>query len=239
MTGCVDRAYDFGDSGSFDPDPTVDPDPTTDPDPTVDPDPTDDPPGIPGPPQLVDVRFADNLTLQLTFTEAIAPTQAVDPQQFRLSAAFGSEDPDYYLFGTFYQEVGQFNGGYDDCYEYCYQYCDYEYDYCYCDYCYAPGPPIRVASVTQLPELPEVLLLTLDNGIGSRVCDQVNSQPPALVSDLFIHYTAAGSAPVTDNDGEALAPISEKWALAREEDFLYEEGFFPFMNPMLPIPCPF
>ena len=233
VTGCADRAYDFGDSGSFDPDPTSDPDPTGDPPPP--------PPGIPGPPQLLDARFADNQTLQLTFTEAIAPTQAVDPQQFRLSAAFGADDPEYYFFGTFYQEVGQFNGSQDDCEEYCYEYCDGDYCYEQCwDYCYAPpGPPVRVVAITQLPELPEVLLLTLDNGIGSRVCETLEQQPPFFVADLFIHYTASGSAPVTDGQGERLASISEQWALERDGEFLYVEGFFPYMSPMLPIPCPF
>ena len=253
LSGCVDRAYDFGVDpiGDTDSDTdtdtdtdgtTDDPNPTTSPtDPTTDPTPPPPPPSMPGPPQLIDAQFVDNLTLQLTFTEAIAPATAVDPRQFRLSAGFGSQVEEYYFYGTFYQEVGQFNNAEEYCGEYCYEYCDYDVCYYECfEYCYAPpGPPVRVNSIVQVPERPEVVWLTFDNPLTGKVCDQLDANPEGFVSELFIHYTASGAAPITDNDGEVLASISEPWVLRPEEDFYYVEGFFSLMNPFLPIPCVF
>ncbi len=252
MSGCVDRAYDFGNPGSLDPNPLPDPsggpDPSGDPDPN--PDPTSDPtppppppPSIPGPPLLVEAGFVDNLTLQLTFSEGIAPAQAVDPQQFRLSGVLAPPGGMYY-YGTFYREIGMWNGADYYCGKYCYEYCDYyKDDYCYdrCfDYCYTPpGPPVRIAAISQVPERPDVLLLSLDNGIGGGVCAQLSNYPEDWVSDLFIHYTPQGLAPVQDNDGELLAPIAEHWALDRNAQDQYTEGFLPYMDPIVPIPCPF
>ena len=249
LGGCVDRAYDFGDSGSFDPgdpDDPNDPNDPSDPDPTAEPpvpDPPPVPPGIPGPPALLDAQFSDNLTLQLTFTEPLAPAEAVDPRQFRLSTAI-TDDQGYGFEGTVYQEVGQLNG-YGNCEEYCYEYCDYDYCYEECnDYCYnPPGPPVRVIAITQIPERPEMMWLTLDNGITPNLCERLedggNNFPEELTADLYIHYLAAGAAPVTDSEGELLPPLAEHWVLIPDEEFTYVEGKLPFMNPRLPIPCPF
>ncbi len=244
--GCADRSYDFGDSGG-DGDgstgategsgnPTGNPsgDPTS---PTVDP--TGDPPpppDVPGPPQLIAVEMLDNLTLALTFSEGLASTQAVDPKQFRLSAAYAPKGEYYYQYNTYYQEAGNWNG---PCEEYCYEYCYYDKcgEQCW-DYC-QPGPPLRVAAISQLAERPEVLLLTFDNGIGHGVCTQINNFPEQWHRGLFIHYTPTGSAPVTDTVGERLGNIAEHWALQPDRDFAYNQGDFPFMQPVLPIPCPF
>ncbi|MEM9455814.1 MAG: hypothetical protein AAGF11_16660 [Myxococcota bacterium] len=251
LAGCVDRAYDFGDSGSFNPnpDPSGDPDPSGNPDPSGDPnpnpsttgDPVPPPPDVPGPPRLIAAQFIDNARLVLTFSEAIAPPTSVNPQQFRLSSAFAPQGEYYYQYGTNYQEVGLTNGVDYFCEEYCYEYCyqDECYDRCW-EYCYTPpGPPVRVISVDPIPDRPEALVLGLDNPINGGVCSQLNQFPPEWISDLFIHYTPAGTAPITDNAGDVLAPIAEHWALEPNADFAYIEGFFEWMDPVLPIPCPF
>ncbi|MCH9684253.1 MAG: hypothetical protein K0V04_22660, partial [Deltaproteobacteria bacterium] len=186
--------------------------------------------------------FADASVLQLTFNESIAPADQVNPRQFRLSAAFAA-GYDKYAYGTSYQDVGRWNGAGYYCDEYCYEYCDYDKDYCKdrCfEYCYIPpGDPVHVSAIIQDAARPEVLLLRLDNAIGGGVCAQLNTFPEEWTSGLFIHYTTAGSAPVADPDGEALAPIAEHWVLAHEQDYVYVEGQLPFMDPLLPIPCPF
>lgn len=248
LAGCVDRAYDFGDGGAVDPDPTEG-DTETGPDPTngtVDPtvDPTTDPPpppDVPGPPQLIAVGFSDNLTLALTFSEPLASPQSVDPRQFRLSAAMAPQNQEYYYaYGTYYSEVGRWNGTGYFCDEYCYEYCyeDYCNERCW-EYCYTPpGPPIHFSAITQLPDRPDILLLTLDNGIGGGVCAHLQQYPEEWISELFVHYTQ-GATPVTDNVGEPLAPIAEHWALQPDLQYSYLEGTLPFMQPQLPIPCVF
>lgn len=245
LAGCVDRAYDFGDSGddSFTPDPDPDPDP--DPNPTgpqPPPPPPPPPPDVPGPPQLITARFGDtNTTLALTFSEALAPPTSINPRQFRLTTAFAPPEDYGYSYGTFYQEAGLWNGEGYFCDEYCYEYCyqDQCYEECF-EYCYTPpGPPVQVTAITPMVDRPDVWLLTINPGIGSGVCNQLEGAPPEWVSDLFITYTPQGTAPVTDNAGESLAPIAEHWALSPDEEYAYIEGFFEQLQPMLPIPCPF
>lgn len=247
LAGCVDRAYDFGDSGSLSPDPD-DPDPSGDPSPSgnPDPNPTSDPqppppPDVPGPPQLIDAQFVDNQTLALVFSEAVAPPTAVDPAQFRLTAAHAPQGKYYYAYGTYYQEPGIWNGAEYVCEEYCYEYCYEEcYEECFENCYWPPGPPVRVVGLSALPDRHDVLLLTLDNGIGPGLCKHLSDNfPEEWVSDLFITYTTQGSAPVTDNAGDILAPIAEHWAVQPGSEFEYIEGHFEFMQPMLPIPCVF
>lgn len=258
LTGCVSRVYEFQDEdgGSEDDStgtsggsvtvstteptggPTTTPPVTTDPtDPTVDPtDPTAPPPEMPGPPQLIAAQLIDNLTLELTFSEPLAPPNSVDPQQFRLSAAYAPKGEYYYQYNTYYQELGNWNGS---CEEYCYDYC-YDtgcYDQCW-DYC-QPGPPVRIAGIVQPAGRPDLLWLSLDNGIGSGVCSQIVNFPPKWTKGLFIHYTPEGNAPVTDTAGELLADIAEHWALQPNRQWSYNQGTFPFMEPVIPIPCPF
>lgn len=258
LAGCVSRAYDFSGDGGGDGDssgtsdgtetdptvgsvgPTTTPPPTTSPtDPTVDPtDPTGPPPPpeLPGPPQLIAAEMLDNLTLGLTFSEAMGAPQSVDPQQFRLSGSYAPKGEYYYQYNTYYQEIGNWNGA---CEEYCYEYC-YDtgcYDQCW-DYC-QPGPQVRIAAITQSPDRTDVLLLTLDNGIGPGVCSQLNGFPEEWTKGLFIHYTPDGAAPILDTQGEALADIGEHWALQPDRQWAYNQGTFPFMEPVIPIPCPF
>lgn len=259
ITGCVSRAYDFlGDDGGDGDDsstsgvtvtttvsttegPTTTPPittTTTSPtDPTLDPtDPTAPPPEMPGPPQLIAVGLIDNSTLALTFSEPLSPPQSVDPQQFRMSAAYAPKGDYYYSYNTYYQEIGNWNG---TCEEYCYEYC---YDtgcneQCW-DYC-QPGPPLRVAAITQPPDQPHLLFLTLDNGIGAGVCSQLANYPEPWTTGLFVHYTPDGASPVTDTQSEPLGDIGEHWALQPDRQWAYNQGTFPFMEPVLPIPCPF
>jgi hypothetical protein len=180
--------------------------------------------------------MVDNITLGLTFSEPLAPPTSVDPLQFRLSAAYAPKGEYYYQYNTYYQEIGNWNGS---CEEYCYEYC-YDtscHEQCW-DYC-QPGPPVRIAAITQLPESPQILLLTLDYGIGSGVCTQITNFPEQWTKGLFIHYTPDGAAPITDTVGELLADIAEAWALQPNRQWMYNQGTFPFMEPVIPIACPF
>jgi hypothetical protein len=251
--GCVDRAFHFGyvgpdsegDTEVTTGDTTGTPDTTNPSDPTVDPtDPTGTLPGVPGPPQLLEVRFIDNITLELRFNEPMAPPGGVDPTQFRLSLGFAQS----YDYGTFtvYQEIGQFNGG-ENCYEYCYDPCNYDYDtgcetdgrMCY-ENCYpVGGPPVRSFSIRLDPSYDDRIQLGLDQGIASGVCNAIMNVPQNSESGLFLHFTD-DFVPVADAQGESLQPIGERWALLPDEYFYYRpEAFFPDLVPFLPIACPF
>ncbi len=248
LMGCVDRAYDFGDSGEVI-DPTDDPDPTDPsgdpPDPTgqpPEPDPNPmppPPPSEPGPPRLLDVRFIDAATLELTFSEGMAPTDEVNPRQFRLSAAI-SPEPGYGYGGTFYQEVGMWNGGEYYCEEYCYEQCvpDGCYERCF-EYCSTPpGPPVVVEAITPT-DRPQVLLLSLSDPISGGVCQELDNLPSDWTAELYIHYTVQGSALVADLDGEAFEDLGAHWVLDFGNEYSYVEGYLPYMSPELAIPCPF
>jgi hypothetical protein len=98
---------------------------------------------------------------------------------------------------------------------------------------------VRVASLVQSPDRFDVFLLTFDNGIGSGVCSQLANFPEQWTKGLFIHYTPDGAAQVTDTVGERLADIAEHWPLQPDRQWAYNQGTFPFMEPVIPIPCPF
>ena len=262
--GCTSRLFHYGfdtegDAGSGssgdtgDTDSTGDPtDPTSNPtapttsptDPTTDPtDPTVDPTGNPdAPPQLINVAFVDNLTLQLTFSEPMAPVDDVDPTVFRLSMGFGYTEGYNGYTRTFYQEVGYFNQ--QPCYEEkCYENCYYDKEtgekYCY-EYCYCPYNITWIEAIGLRNDSADAtkVLLTLNPGIGSNVCDVAEMVPPEYTVALLLHYTDDRPPLPLDTQGQGLYPIGEDW-VNTGEGFLDVEGFFPQLNPMLPIPCPF
>jgi hypothetical protein len=198
---------------------------------------------VEGPPQLLDVRLIDSFTLELYFSEAMADPTGIDPGLFRLSLAYSNYYAEYYEWGgTFYQDLRQFTGE-----EYCYEYCwckYYEYDYCqeyYCgESCYPqPGPPVTPISMSVSPSGSDHMLLSLDTPIEARICDAVvQFQEQWAGSGLFLHYSNNG-APVLDTQGESLLPIAEHWVLPPHKNYAYEEGYFPSMQPFIPIDCPF
>lgn len=255
LAGCTDRTIDYALAGGGDPDTDTDgtdPTDTDRPDPTVDPtdptgDPTDPLPGVPGPPQLISVSFVDNQTLSLAFNEPMSTPNTLDPMAFRLSIGSGSDGTAYYPYQyyawTDYIAPHYYNGT-EVCGEYCWPcykydpYCNGRY-YCY-DYCYnQPGPPVRTLTLESDPNDATRILLRLDNGLGSGVCNALELFGPNYTRGLFLHYSDA-YGPMFDTQGEVLASIGPHWANAPDENFAYTPGeFFPELIPFLPIPCPF
>lgn len=192
---------------------------------------TTGPPPMDGPPQLIDAFFLTQTTLQLVFSEPIAPTTGVDPTKFRLSAAYGGGG--YYWDGTSYQDVGNWNGE-----EYCQEYCNY-YGECY-EWCYTmPGPVLRTSGMENGPESHQVTL-TLDAPVSAGVCETVKQIAEAgYDTGLFIHYSNNGFPGIIDTQGEPLDAIAEHWVLRPNDRWADQQGEFPFMDPYIPIPCPF
>jgi hypothetical protein len=194
---------------------------------------TTGPPPLDGPPQLIDAFFLTNNTLQLVFSEPIAPTTGVDTAKFRLSLAYAGGY--YYGDGTQYADVGNWNGE-----EYCYEYCGpAPGDPCY-EWCYTmQGPHLRVAKMENGPATHQVTL-TFDAPVQSGVCDMVdNLEEWGYGAGLFIHYSNNGFPGIADTQNEPLDAIAEHWVLRPHDRWGNQQGDFPFMDPYIPIPCPF
>jgi hypothetical protein len=203
----------------------------------------------PGPPMLIDAQFLDNLTVELFFSEPIAPPDGVDPTKFRLSV--GVSWAGYYgPYGyTQYLDLGQWNGE-----EHCEEYCCYNYEYCYDydhdgDYCYEwcyqqPGPPVKIALV-QSSGYASRARLVLDQGIKTQVCTQIdewlnNGYGEGNIGGIFVHYSNNGSTAIVDSDESLpLDAIAEHWVVLSTQQNLSVQGQFPLMNPFIPIDCPF
>jgi hypothetical protein len=200
--------------------------------------PTTDPPPPPPPvdnvpPQLIAVEFLEAQILRLTFTEAIAPVEQVNPKRFRLSVG-NYLSPDYYGYSrTLYFDPAQFNAT---------NYCDYS---CYDDYdCYYPcyqGPPTPVEVIDVLPDAanPAQAILLLAQPILPSLCNTANSLTEAGHGGLLLHYADGGAAQITDLVGLPLAARGKTWVVQSGDQQLQLDGVqFPEMNPLLPVPCP-
>lgn len=216
-------------------------DPTTGP--PVDP-PPPPPPGDITPPALVSVAFVDPFTLQLSFTEPVAPVDTVNPKRFRLSFAvaylgnYGGQpntslrDPRFYNFTEYCPPLPP------GCYDYYYEpyYCYYG-PYCY----YQASPPILAADLINHYADPNSVLISLTEGIRPSLCNMIDAfQSDNGQAVLHLHYADGGLAQITDLAGLPLPALGETW-IKNASDFYYYPGVVGFsnFNPFLPIPCPF
>jgi hypothetical protein len=196
------------------------------------------PPPLDGPPQLIDAYFLTDTTLQLVFSEPIAPTTGVDPAKFRLSVGYVGSG--YYEgYSTNYNDVGNWNGE-----EYCYEYCGCNFicdteGECY-EYCYTmQGPILHVSGMDNGPASHQVVL-TLDHPVKPGVCGVLKDlEQYGYEGGLFVHYSNNGFPGIVDTQSEPLDAISEHWVLRPNDRWASQQGDFPFMDPYIPIPCPF
>ena len=174
-----------------------------------------------GPPRIVDLEFLDSCTLQVTFSEPMAEPIDVDPDIFRLSAAF-------HRYGqTEYYDLGiHFDGSPDED---------------------AP-PPKEIPSARGTPRhfIADFIDLQRDeedhrvmrllnqleiNAVGA--CEALEEAEDAA---LLLHYSDFWEPRVTDKSGQPLEDIGSHWV--RSLAFKVEVGEYPNMPDLLPIPCP-
>jgi hypothetical protein len=199
---------------------------------------TTGPPPLDGPPQLIDAFFLDESTLQLVFSEPIAPTDGVDPAKFRLSLAYAGGG--YYGQTTHYNDIGNWNGE-----EYCQEYCgcnficDTDGYECY-EWCYtSQGPLLQVSGMENGPAAHQVIL-SLDHPVKPTVCKVLTDIDMfGYEGGIFVHYSNNGFPGIVDTQSEPLDAISEHWVLRPSDRWANQQGDFPFMDPYIPIPCPF
>lgn len=211
--------------------------PTTTIDPTTGPPP---PPGDITPPALVSATLLDPQTLQLSFTEPIAPVDTVNPKRFRFSFAigyFGAYDTQQQ---TFLRDPRYFNytqncvpcqyGPFPD-------YCYYQPYYCY----FIPSDEILVAELYNHYSDPNSLLLFLTEPIRPSLCNAINNDGDPKFSDavLHLHYADGGLAQITDLAGIPLGPDGKFWVQYDGNYYTYIAPAFSNFTPFVPIPCPF
>lgn len=211
-------------------------------------------------------RFLSPQHVELRLSRPVSPVEAVDPAQFRLSAARGQETTSSYGYGygggrtytyasTQYDEIASVQCRYRG--DNRYGYYGYAYDYT----CYESGP-IRVVSLAVPDDREDTIVLTLSPAIDpeflQNVCDGTFEENRCRYYDdyyygmygygsesdtqcdaaLFVHY--AGDADgVTAQDGTPLEAISSDWAQREPTtyDSDYRSEYFPELDIRRAIRC--
>ncbi|WP_146155806.1 hypothetical protein [Enhygromyxa salina] len=147
-------------------------------------------------PVVLGARFVARDRVQLTFSEGLAPTESVNPRQFRLSMAYSMLDyGSGYATGYYYDLAGSDN---------------YEL-------------PFVVTSLEGYEDRPEVLALTLSRPVPVELCADIEDMRADLVDSvdsggrgqvgLFLHYTTRGSVGIRDLAENPLGDMGGEWAL--------------------------
>jgi hypothetical protein len=86
----------------------------------------------------------------------------------------------------------------------------------------------------------ERVIVQLDQLINPQVCEQLRQriEQGADAAAIFLHYSNNGPG-ITDTDNQQLEAIAEHWVLLPNQNYSYQQDFFPFMIPFVPIDCPF
>jgi hypothetical protein len=155
-------------------------------------------------PMVIDAELlADGKHLRLQLSEPVAPTDGVDPNDFRLSMAMTYA----YKFDAYayYYDLGEFGDS---------------------------GVILSFLAIrTPSPEA-DTLELELDQFIDPAYCAELQRevaemQGPGIRADggIFLHY-APGERPITDNDGNHMAALAAEWVLLRREDSEYAHEMY-------------
>jgi hypothetical protein len=152
------------------------------------------------PPTILGARFVARDRVQLTFSEALAPVEAVNPRQFRLSRAYSMIDSaGAYATAEYYDLAGP--AVYD--------------------------PPLVVVSLDLYDDRPEVLALNLSAPVPVELCEDLlatQTDLDAMTTEpgsngrrgrvgVFLHYTSRGSEGVRDRVNNPLGDLGAEWAL--------------------------
>lgn len=185
-------------------------------------------------PRILGARFVARDRVQLTFSEALAPVENVNPRQFRLSHAYSMVD-----------SGGEPSDPYDQGYA-----TGYYYDVAGSD---SYEQPVVVVKLELYADQPQVLALTLNRPITVDFCQQIADSQTNLDQlpiepgnrhhgevGLFLHYTTRGSDGVRDQVANPLADIGADWALNFGSRHKTVYGADPVMrlDLLTPLVCP-
>jgi hypothetical protein len=178
------------------------------------------------PPMLVNGRFIARDRVQLTFTEPLGPTKAVNARQFRLSSAYSTVDYQAGYASGYYYDLGG-----NDAYQ----------------------PPIFVSALEAYEAHPEVLTLQLNRPVPIDTCLAIRERQNTIAGSqgvdgsttrartgVFLHYTSRGSEGIRDRAQNPLGDFGGEWALhfgARQRN---SQGTEPVtrLDLLLELSCP-
>lgn len=154
------------------------------------------------PPRILSAQFVAGDRIQLSFSEALAPPDNINPRQFRISWGYSLIDSaDGYNYATaYYEDVG----GSDNSYQ-----------------------PMVVTSLQVYDGRPEVLGLRFNQPVPEDLCADLAdmrlefeeaARDPEGVTErgevgLFLHYTSRGSVGIRDLADNPLEDMGPEWAL--------------------------
>jgi hypothetical protein len=145
-----------------------------------------------GRPEVVDAELVSGDLLRLTFSEPLAPLDAVDPNDFRLSVGMAKSYRTY----------------------------AYAYYYDLADAVDGELPFLELRDMTMVD--PRVLELHLEPDFDLAVCHELLAELAMMTSEpgiqvrggVSLHYLPSKAA-IEDLDGNPLAPMGSDWLLAR------------------------
>jgi hypothetical protein len=163
-------------------------------------------------PAVIDAELTgEGDRLRLRFSEPLASTEGVDPNDFRLSFAMAYTYRAYAY--AYYYDLGDFDSDADG---------DTDGD--------------ALLEFTGMTSRGETLELELSSAIPLDYCHEIalevaelNREPGIRAKGgIFLHY-APGELPITNAGGRALAPVAAEWVLRKrrgddEADSMYFEG---------------
>ncbi len=155
-----------------------------------------------------------NATLVLTFSDAVAPVDAVDPADFKISYAW--------TYSVMYKQL----------YEVSY-YIDPNNDF--------GGTPVAMTAIANGPN-PDQISLDLMPGVDPGICTTIQNYIEGanlgvtVDAGLFPHYSP-GATPVTSEGGIDLLPIGPEWVEVDSYYLQFDVFHWPNLDPQIPIPC--
>lgn len=172
-----------------------------------------------GPFEVLAAEFEGNTAIRLTFSHPVAPVDAVEPRDFRISWVYSSRFQGYY--GGQYEST---------------QYKDPNVFGYYYTMAFAVAALVLESDVE--------LKLEFAYPLGPLACQYVaywDDHPPEPPSErivgLFLHHRA-GDIPVEDVQGNPLASFGATW-VDYESFGMYTSTFgMPELDPRIEIPCP-
>lgn len=175
-------------------------------------------------PRLVDGTFVAGDVVELAFSEALAPVDAVDPEKFRLGIVTLTSET---YRGRCTKNVG---------------YCDPttpiddEYGCGYSYYSYGGGSDTltRVTALELDDDDPTRLRLRFAPALDRAVCLRLDYAD--FPAGIHVFFSAADLPTIEDRDGEALSDIAPHWVLFGESTTSRED--FEGLDHWMPIPCP-
>ncbi|MGH7298513.1 MAG: hypothetical protein ACRELB_26470 [Polyangiaceae bacterium] len=157
-------------------------------------------------PRIVSASLDATNSLKITFSEAMQPSQNVDPAKFKLTVGYYSKPAaatDKYSY-TYYYYQGAYSGGYS------------RY--------YGDAAPVSGILSESGPSTEAVLLMGASFDV-TQACQQIAAH--GSKAGLYLHYSSAGSPTIEDTQGRMLPSVGAFWDHPNEKPVAGTSGPIP------------